>query len=462
VTDSDSDPLSRPLRAEVIPEDWLRATEDCTSSPSITIVTGSPSSGKSTFARRLVNRSLTGLGKNAPSVPAVCYMDLDPKRQEYAPGGQVSLVIIRDVNLSPSFTHPSILPESEHATRNEIIRSHPIPMNFANYSEYYQSCVEDLFLAYRNLCSCDPSLPLVIDTPGFLYTSHFDIMNKLLTRLKPHNIVHLGDTQACDTETTARLHLLQTTASQYRSTIQEITAQKPQSIPLRTDAELSAMQMQSYFHLKASSSNPSQPQIISWTIDPLSRLIPWEFCYEETSERTQDIVGFAAYSEPTEPVSLVHALNGSIIHIIQSTSSVIPTPYTSLPRTGKYHIPYFPESERTGMVESLDPRTTRLVCTAMIRGVDLKRRVVQVLVPKTHEDMLYKLAPERTVFIGGCCNVPEWAFVEDAHAKEGLESHEHPTLATDIGDKLPWVENEGTMEEMGYLNTVRRVRKFQT
>ena len=449
VTDSDSDPLSRPLRPEVIPEDWLRATEDCTSSPSITIVTGSPSSGKSTFARRLVNRSLTGLGKNAPSVPAVCYMDLDPKRQEHAPGGQISLVIVRDLTLSPSFTHPSIVPESGDATRNEIIRSHPVPMNFANYAEYYQSCVEDLFLAYRNLCSRDSSLPLVIDTPGFLYTSHFDIISTLLTMLKPHNIVHLGDTQAYDTETAAILHLLQTTASQYRSTVQEITAQQPQSTPIRTDTELNAMQMQSYFHLKSSSTNPDLPQVLSWTSDSLSHLIPWEFCYEETSERTQDIVGFAMYSEPIEPVSLLHALNGSIIQIIQSTSSIVPTPYTSLPRTGKQGIPYFQESERTGMVEPLDSRTTRLVCTAMIRGFDPERRVVQVLVPKTHEALLYNLAPERTVFVGGCCDAPEWAFVEDAYAAEEAST-------------LPWVENESTMEEMGYLNTVRRVRKFQT
>jgi polynucleotide 5'-hydroxyl-kinase GRC3/NOL9 len=460
VTDSDTDPLSRPLRPEVIPEDWLRAIENCTSSPSITIITGSSSSGKSTFARRLVNRSLTGLGKNAPSVPAVCYMDLDPKRQEYAPGGQISLVVARDLNLSPSFTHPSIIPASGDAMRNEMIRSHPIPMDFANYADYYQSCVEDLFLAYRNLCSRDPSLPLVIDTPGFLYTSNFDIINKLLTRLKPHNIVHLGDTQAYDTETAARLHLLQTTASQYRSTVQEITAQQPQSIPIRTDAELSAMQMQSYFHLKPSTTNPDQPQVLSWTPDTLSHLVPWEFCYDETSERTQDIVGFATYSESIEPASLLHALNGSIVQIIQSTSSTVPTPYTSLPRTGKHSIPYFPESERTGKVEPLDPRTTRLVCTAMIRGFDLERKVVQVLVPKTHDALLYDLVPERTVFVGGCCDVPEWAFVEDAYAKKGAGSHEQPGLTTEFVDHMPWVESEGVIEEMGYLNTVRRVRKY--
>ena len=146
MTNSDADTLSRPLRPEVTPEDWLRAIEDCASNPSTTVVTGLPSSGKSTFARRLVNRSLTGLGKTAASVPAVCWMDLDPQKQEYVPGGQVSLVVVRDLNLGPSYTHPSVVPEQREASRNEVVRAHPVPTNFANYADYYQSWHTGIFL----------------------------------------------------------------------------------------------------------------------------------------------------------------------------------------------------------------------------------------------------------------------------------------------------------------------------
>ncbi|KAK1909983.1 hypothetical protein P3342_008155 [Pyrenophora teres f. teres] len=445
VIHSDADVLSRPLRPEVTPEDWLRAIEDCTSTPSITLVTGSSSSGKSTYARRLVNRSLTGLGKTAPSVPAVCYMDLDPKKQEHAPGGQISLVVVRDLNLGPGFTHPSAIPRSKEA-RTEIIRAHPIPTNFANYTEYYQSCVEDLFLAYKTIRSRDTSLPLVIDTPAFLYTSEVEILSKLLTRFKPHNIVHIHDTRATDTETSARLQLLQTTASQYHGTVHGITAQKPLSAPIRTENELCAMQMQSYFHLKSSSMNAGESQTLRWTPEPLSHLVPWEFCYEETAERSQDLAAFALYSEPVEPSSLVHALNGSIVQIIQSTSSIVSNP---LPRTQKYRIPYLAESERMGMVEPLDPRLTKLVCTALIRGFNPEKRVVEVLVPKTHESLLYSLSPDRTVFVGGCSDVPEWASLEDAYAKKATA--------------LPlWVEKEDVIDKMGYMSTVRRVRRFQT
>ncbi|KAF1839550.1 hypothetical protein BDW02DRAFT_563605 [Decorospora gaudefroyi] len=461
VTDSNSDLLSRPLQPEVAPEDWLRAIEECANSPSITVITGCPSSGKSTFARRLVNRSLTGLGKNAPSVPTVCYLDLDMRKQEYAPSGQISLAVLRDLNLGPSFTHPSIPSGSGNSAANEIIRAHAIPMNLANYAEHYQACVEDLFLAYRNLCSSNASLPLVIDTPGFLWASDLNILNKLLVRLKPHKMVHIGDTQAIETETAAKLHLLQTTASQYRCTVHEITARRPQLAAMRTDAELKSMQMQSYFHLKTSSIHPSHGQTLRWTSNPLSHLTPWEFCYEETAMRAQDMVGFALYSEAIEPESLLHAVNGSIMQIVQTTSSVIPDPYTSLPRTGKCRIPYFPESERTGMVEPLDARTTRLVCTVMIRGFDPERKVVQVLVPKTHEPLLYGLLAERTVFVGGCCDMPEWAFVEDGYATAGISSSGSPASGA-VRREMVWAERKDVIQGMGYLNTVRRVRKFQT
>jgi len=90
-----------------------------------------------------------------------------------------------------------------------------------------------------------------------------------------------------------------------------------------------------------------------------------------------------------------------------------------------------------------------LVCTALIRGFNPEKRIVEVLVPKTHESLLYNLSPDRTVFVGGCCDVPEWAFLEDAYAKEATVS---PV----------WVEKEDVIDSMGYMSTVRRVRRFQT
>jgi polynucleotide 5'-hydroxyl-kinase GRC3/NOL9 len=93
----------------------------------------------------------------------------------------------------------------------------------------------------------------------------------------------------------------------------------------------------------------------------------------------------------------------------------------------------------------------------MIRGFNPEKKIVEVLVPKTHESLLYNLSPERTIFVGGCCDVPEWAFLEDACAQE-----EAVKAKTTVGNVPVWVEKEDVVDGMGYLSTVRRVRKFQT
>jgi polynucleotide 5'-hydroxyl-kinase GRC3/NOL9 len=391
-------------------------------------------------------------------VPAVCYLDLDPAKPEYTPHGQISLSIIKSLNLGPNFMHLITKTSTSESTANETIRAHAMPTNLANYGQYYRACAEDLFLAYKSLQAHDPFMPLVINTSGSVYTSDLDLLTALISRFRPHHAVHLGDVRTIDTEYATRLQSLQAVVSQYRGTFHEISAQLPAPLPQRSDADLRAMQTMSYFHLaKVKENSPKQN---TWSQIPMSSLVPWEFCYEETEERSQDFVGFAMYSEPVEPASLLQSLNGSIVQIVESTSSAIPTPYVDLSRTNKYRLPYFPSSERTGMVEPLDPRTSKVICTALVRGFDLDRRVVQLLVPKAHESSLYHLSPERTVFVGGCCDPPEWAYVEDAYMA-GNSAERKGSTFVDIKN-TPWVEESTRMDDMGYLNTVRRVRKFQT
>jgi len=462
VTDSAQDALSRPLIPDVSTEDWLRASEHCSSPPAVTVVTGSPASGKSVFAKRLGNRLLTGLGKTVPPAAATCYLDLNPAKQEYAPHGQISLVMLRELNLCPSFTHPSTRPVGSNPDGNEMIRAHPIPADLANYMEYYQSCIDDLFVAFQHLQSRDPTLSLVVDTPGFLAASVSDVLARLIARLRPHNIVHLGDVEAADGEQASILNMLYTTASQYRSTVHVISAQAPPSATIRSQDELAMMQMQSYFHARDSRKKLGRLSTLCWTAEPLSHMKPWEMTYQQTAGRRQDFVGFSVYAEPIEARSLVHALNGSIVHIVQSTSAVLPNPYTGLPRTAKYQIPYFRCNEQTATVQPLDPRTSTLVCTAMIRGFDLERRVVQLLVPTVVEPLLYLVAPERTILVSGCCNTPEWAFVEDGYAKDRAAHEGNAEVSAQDTGQPPWVMRKASVERMGYLNTVRRVRKFQT
>ncbi|KAF3004852.1 Polynucleotide 5'-hydroxyl-kinase grc3 [Curvularia kusanoi] len=456
ITSSEDDPLERPLQPQTSPEDWLRAIEDCASGTSTTLVTGSSESGKSTFTRRLVNRYLTGMGRSKPAVPAVCFLDLDPMKPEYSPPGQICLTVVRELNLGPTFTRP-VTPAQPSSEENEMVRSHAIPINLVNYRDYYRECIEDLYLAYRNLFSRDSALPLVVRAPTFLYTTQFPDLEQLLSRIRPQNIVHIGNTRVIEPPAAERLHSLQTISKKQRSTLFEITAQLPTLPPLRSAEEIRAMTMQSYFHL-TSSPAASTP---SWTASPLTTLKPWEFSYRSTPTHTQDIVGFLALTEPLPPSSLLHYLSGSVIHILQSSSAQIPTPYTTLPRTRRSQIPFFPASENLGVTPALDPRTTRVVCAALVRGFDVERGVVQVLVPEAMDEVMSGLKAERTVFAVGCVETPEWAYLEDAYAAQYEEEVGQRKVGSSAG--LPvWVEREDVVEGMGYLNTVRRVRKFIT
>ncbi|KAF1956530.1 hypothetical protein CC80DRAFT_472017 [Byssothecium circinans] len=479
ISESDTDPLKRPLTPENAPEDWLRAIEDITTSSSAsTLVTGDSLTGKSSFAKRLLNRYLTGMGKIAKAVPSVCYLDLDPIKPEYTPHGQISLTIVREVNLGPTFTHPTttISRGGAREARNETIAAYPLPIsNLTNYEEYFISCVRSFFQTYQTLTSSPPSSdgiafprpPLIINTPASLYTTHFPLLTSLLTTIfKPTHIIHLGNTTAIDPDTAEKLHALTHLATtKTNSQLHELEAQTPILPPQRTEEELRSMIMQSYFHTSSINSNElGNERAMKWTQHPIETLTPWELCYQETQTRMQDFTAFLALFEPLHPSELCTALNGSVIHIFSTTTTS--SSDSEIRRTPKYGIPYFPADRETRMVSPLpllsSPQSSRLLCTALLHSFQPEEKIVNIIVPKTREAVLRTLDPEATVLVAGCCEVPEWAYVEGAHFDAGQQVRAGPVVGGGGGGGTvgPWVESAGVVEGMGYLNVSRRVRRF--
>ena len=97
---------------------------------------------------------------------------------------------------------------------------------------------------------------------------------------------------------------------------------------------------------------------------------------------------------------------------------------------------------------------------------------MHVLVPATHEGVLEAMRPEEMVVVLGCCDVPEWAYVEEAYGAVARRRRElSEVMGTEgvVDDEVvmmegvelgPWVARKSAADGMGYLNTVRRVRKF--
>ena len=395
-------------------------------------------------------------------MPTVCYLDLDPSKPEYAPHGQISLTAVQELSLGPSFTHPMTTPGAKGM--NRALAAHPLPVqSLADYEDYFKSCISNLLETYKNLPSQEAKQPLIINTPAPFYTTHFPLLEYVLKLLKPHHIVHLGDITAIEPDTVSKLDTLQNLAQKTGTTLHELAAQFPPLPPTRTDSELHAMHMQAYFHLDSSSHHKTM-----WDTRPISHYTPWEFCYEDTSTRSQDVIGILPLFEPLPSTQLLAALNGSIVHIIETICPTTQALYQNLPTTPDHNIPYFAVNTSTGMTEPLDPQTSRLVCTAMIRGFDLEAKMVQVLVPKTHEALLHSLTPETTVFVAGCCDTPEWAYTEDAYGQLDAQTGNMQVGGRFVGEGVlmegvempPWVEKKSVVDSMGYLNTVRRVRKF--
>jgi polynucleotide 5'-hydroxyl-kinase GRC3/NOL9 len=457
VTESDADPSKRPLAPELIPNDWTRQIEDCASSTSTTLITGPSSSGKSTFAKRLVNRYLTGLGKIAQAIPAVYYLELDASAPEYTPHGQISLVLVREVNLGPSFTHSSTV--SAVSEGNEVIRSHPLPLRTSELDhDYFLSCVDDLFRTYLHRQQYATPIPLIVNTASWTYTADLDLLRRMLTQIKPRHIIHLTDLQAIDEDNSAKLDTLDILARKAGLTITHVSAQAPSINPSRTTSDLRAMQTLTYFHGISTLCNPT----------PLSHVTPWEFSYASTPTSTQSLLGFLNYGPHIDPSHLFTALNGALIHIIETHDPAIQIkqPSTTLPRTSRYLIPYFP-ADADGSVPRLAPQSSRLICTALLRSWIPDQRVAQVLVPSSHEKLLQGLDAEKTVFVFGCAEHPEWAYAEDAYYALAQQSNGQLSqllqdqAVLDGIDLPPWVATAKSIDGMGYLNVPRRTRKFQ-
>jgi polynucleotide 5'-hydroxyl-kinase GRC3/NOL9 len=402
------------------------------------------------------------MGKSAKAVPSVCYLDLDSSNPEYTPHGQVALTSVQELNLGPSFTHPATF----HGVQgtNRTLAAHPLPTrNLVDYEDYFTSCIFDLFESYKTLPPEEGTRPLIINTPATLYTTNFPLLQSILKLTKPNHIVHFGDITAIDTDTALRLDSLQTLAQTTNTTLHELAAQFPPLPPSRTESELRTMQMQSYFHLDSNVQHET-----TWDARLLSHVTPWEFCYEETATRSQDLIGILPLFEPLPSSQFLTALNGSIVHIVETSCPKTQALYQNLQRTPQHSIPYFAPNTATGMTGPLEPQTSRLVCTALIRGFDLEAKLMQVVVPTTHESLLRTLTPETTVFVAGCCDTPDWAYAEDAYEQLEAQTSNMQVGGRFMGEGVlmeavnmpPWVEKKSVMEGMGYLNTVRRVRKF--
>ncbi|KAI4234608.1 MAG: hypothetical protein L6R40_006692 [Gallowayella cf. fulva] len=461
----------RPLSLLEIPDDWQVLMTALISRkqallPTVALVCGPKGSGKSTFARMLVN----GVLKSS----TVAYLDIDPGQPEFSPPGEVSLLHFTSYNFGPPFCHPA-------ASSNgvKLIRSHHIGSTSpqGNMHDYMQ-CVLNLFQHYKQLLAKHPSCLLVINTAGWIQGSGLELVSDFIR--------HLNITDVIYTSTSGPSEVVNSIsqATRERNIHLHILTSQPVEIIQRSAADLRAMQTLSYFHL-------DEPEMghFRWDPRPIDEMTTLQVHYSGTN---QSIYGIQLLGSELDPEFLVQVLEGCIVGLVvveddealhavlgsQNTNEVAEGPdnpslgfaasfhnlYPLLPRTPE-HIPYIPSTAH--ITPPLSPDNSHSIGQALVRAIDTKSQVFHLITP-VHYSTFASTQKEgrKLVLVKGDLDTPCWAYKEDLHkqmqhrkrvTKEGLEEGGGWTKddSQRWAEGRPWVSTEARKKG----ERVRKVRR---
>jgi polynucleotide 5'-hydroxyl-kinase GRC3/NOL9 len=281
----------------------------------------------------------------------------------------------------------------------------------------------------------------------------------------------------------------------------------------KTAAHLRTMQTMSYFHIKL-----ADGEKLAWSTQPLSSMPPWEIRY---SGENAGILGIMCYGEQPPPSLLLESINGSLLAVVvlddmaaipgwerEERDNIEKDTYNDQPypmdmgdtelrvlddgslhpqhleiplivRTPNEDLPYFNPANAI----SLDPKHSHCIGLALVRGIDISRRRLQIITPIS-PDVIGGLneTGKSIVLVSGKFDTPGWAYTEalmqkqslektalklredDMDVEEGNESDEDSTEQErrSLGEgfqNAPWVERQEGSQGRAVGSRVWRVRR---
>ncbi|KAH9180080.1 hypothetical protein EDB89DRAFT_2111280 [Lactarius sanguifluus] len=347
--------------------------------PLVLLVKGQKNSGKSTFARILVNRLISRYRR-------VAFLECDIGQSEFTPGGMVALNIVERPIFGPPFTHPT-LPHQAHYVGADKPRSSP-----SHYLRAIQALVDtyrlDLQYATSFVGVEDDSdddlivdiIPLVVNTMGWTKGLGIDLARRIEEMVQPTDILTFDTTPPdgdCVDPHGPRVH-----------TLEPVTPS-----PRFTAADHRALSLLSYFHAVFPDPTrlaPLQQATASvWdTTLPLCAQPP----YELTSQLALDrIVLTGAGAEDVVRQELVRVLAGALVALVSdaapshSDSEELYTPGTPAP----------------------DPASSSCLGLALVRGVSSDGSKLQLLTPVPPEALV-----NARVLVMGELRLPVWGWLD--------------------------------------------------
>ncbi|KLU84733.1 hypothetical protein MAPG_03772 [Magnaporthiopsis poae ATCC 64411] len=429
---TDDGPRSAPLQELVSLPEWNKTLATLTKAskqerPFTALVCGPKSSGKSTFSRLLANRFITdGTKRRGKTWLGVAVLDIDPGQPEFGPPGVLSLVYTETPNLEPPFCHPFVAPNG----RSKTLRSHSIAaISPITNSDHYLECVLDLYNTYN--VQLGEKCPLVINTCGWVQGTGLSILTELVAKVCPTEVVYMSKEGPEDTIDGLRMACEDISLTLLPSQSSKFSA--------RTAQDLRTMQMMSYFHMDLSGVHNGHLQ---WNPDPLTSAPPWIVKYHGPN---RGIYGIVCYDYQPSLDMLGPLIDGMILTIVEIEDKAAfrgllrdtnashegdamvvdddPPMVQSSPEDGPTPIEITPEGlplipNHRGV--TLDPKFSRAVGLALVRGIDPQSHTLQLLTPVPQERISeIDSADTRLVLVWGKLDAaPTWSYVEDRHRQD--------------------------------------------
>ncbi|KFY41284.1 hypothetical protein V495_04980 [Pseudogymnoascus sp. VKM F-4514 (FW-929)] len=441
-------PRKIPLHKVYSPPEWNESFAAVSSGKwnreniSSTMICGPKSSGKSTFAKLLVNRLLTQPPPTTKTrllkkPTGVLLLDLDPGQPEYSPPGQLSLVHLLKPNFGPPYTHPDA--DSGGCT---VIRAHSVcAISPSADSDHYMACVSDLLNHYRHYISSHAECPLVINTPGWILGTGLELLLELIKKAKPTVVIYMSTEGPVDVVKSLREEARKTPVIELPSQISEYTT--------RTAAQLRIMQTMSYFHLNR------QDTVSPWNWSPLTSMRPWIVNY---SGAASGILGVMCIGEQPAPRFLHDAINGSVVAVVvvddefamhgQEERTDTGDVLSSDANTVNEHVPYL----EPGPNGYPDPKHSHSIGFALVRGIDTTSNCLQLLTAIPHKVIREIAISEKSiVLVSGKLETPGWAYTEELHQQAVMALNRRKKELGQVDDddsdeKEPEVDEDYTEE----------------
>ena len=349
-----------PTARTMYPVSWLEALQTIATkqSPKI-LICGQKGVGKSSFCQFLTNSFVRH--------KVITYIETDPGQPSFCPPGLVSLHSVTRPILSPPFARSRIANLLHcHHVGNVSPRDNP---------RHYIDCVADL------LSRCPRDAPTLINTPGWVKGTGFELLTSLMDISRPDFIVLLS---ALSNDSLARtIHPVASECQSHLLLVESANAITP-TVQL-TAADLRTLGIMTYFHSTG---------VDKW--DFATHLTGWKPWMVKIVGEDRGIWAIAIQGEDLLLEDILLAINGTMVAI--TVVSAITEEEVSLTPEG---IPVLMNRESKFM----DPKVSRCAGYAVVRGVDIEKGYMFLLSPW---DPASVRDGEKVILERGHVNLPVW------------------------------------------------------